>query len=320
MKVSMIAFFMLMSFFANSRELEFIEYFSIYSDYEVPSINLGMYHLERTHRDVKTDLLLANKTLEKWKTKKYFGVMDNKLVKLKIKGTDIRCYGSEESIRKDLNCNLRILFEKLKGKIKYVLTRNEKFGVTSLQDKDVIDRDFSFFDLNTSKEREKTSYALGISVVAGNWPSRYDYSQYRFGKNKGLGYSLEVKRNYYKKSEKLNKQKIKKRGNKKDIKSTVNVVQVKGHYQLFDYKYIVSGLKGRCFSRGRVIEVCFDDEFVNIKLDSIIMLNQSEYYVFNYKNHLKVNDNEVLLVRKTKNGVVEVKRPNGYIIAQTYRY
>lgn len=43
MKLYLAVFLMFLSSMASSRDLEFMEYFSVYSDYDVPSINLEMY-------------------------------------------------------------------------------------------------------------------------------------------------------------------------------------------------------------------------------------------------------------------------------------
>jgi mRNA-degrading endonuclease YafQ of YafQ-DinJ toxin-antitoxin module len=119
-----------MSFSALGRTIELMEYFSVYSDYDTPSINLGMYHSSRFTRDKKKRLEKRKIAMEKWKKSQFFGVLSNKVIPLIVKEFDFPCYGEEETLDRDINCDIRVIFQNTKEEMLFVMT--EKVEVKSI--------------------------------------------------------------------------------------------------------------------------------------------------------------------------------------------
>lgn len=317
MKFFILSILLVTSFSAASRELEFMEYFSIYTDYDGPSINLGMYHGEKFTKNKKKRLERRKVALKKWKAKKYYGVLKNKVIPLEIKSTTVKCYVYGESIETDVNCNIRMLFKKTTEKILFVITKRVKVESIHLNRKELSLTKIDFSHFNKTEKQNPT-----ITAYANNWFDLkfYEYSEYYFHGDNDQGYSMSGKSLMYDtNSWANNKNQKSKESRMVALSNEVEVLQHIEAYLMFDFKFKKSGNTQRCFSNQKVIELCFDKVFIDIKFNSIISMNEKEYYVFIYKNIYLANDNDVLLIRKTNSGVVEVKIPGGYTIAQSYK-
>lgn len=338
-KVTFIFISMAICFSVSGREVKFMDYFSIYADYKYPSINVGMYRKLRPSVGKEEKIRLRNVGLSEWKNKKYFGVLLSRTIELKIKKMDVKCYGISTGGKKDINCDIRVLFFKSEKNILFVTTEKivhkaKPLGeyVTNISASKKIN--FSYFDI-ASQERKTKNEVLEISGGMSNgYVNRFFYNGLFFMKNKGIGFSMERKKYVYspdpqKENVKLiYREKLQNKYSKLMIEATVDVISESGDFIFFEYNELSeSETINRCLADGVSILFCFRtlDPYgselgkpYGLKLRAVIHTISSSYFVFNYKRLDGSNDNEVRIVKKEGGSYFEIIKPNVHPSAATF--
>jgi hypothetical protein len=106
---------------AFGKNVEDFEYYTVYSDFKVPSINVGMFVPAVGHKTTSPSNFKEAriKAIRKWSAKSYYAICGTEVIKLKIKSFTDKLIKDGGGGR---NYNLRILFEPINKKILVVLT------------------------------------------------------------------------------------------------------------------------------------------------------------------------------------------------------
>lgn len=243
-----------------------LEFYPVLNDFDVPSINVGMF-IERGKgkSDKEAFLIEKKKAIARFEKRSFFGLIGKRLEKLKIQKFETK--GHEECCSYQKNFDLRILFEPVSGTPALVLTKD--IGI-----KDVVDYIKSKHKINEQVKKNTVRALKNKEYIT--------YSKIRFRKgqvNSWMARSIFIEGEYYLQEESESEKK------KFDKYRLIKIPSIIDKYEhsnitILDFSKGGTGTKG-IFNKGRLISIV-TNSYKDIKFRSKIVTEVGTYYLFDY--------------------------------------
>jgi hypothetical protein len=304
MKLIIISISLFLNLSAFGKNVEDFEYYTVYSDFKVPSINAGMFvpSVGRKMTSPSEFKAARIKAIKKWSDKSYYAVSGTEVIKLNVKSFIDKLI---EDGGGGKNYNLRILFEPIDKKVELVLTRPVKILKNELlSEKKTISKKQAKFLLNSCVS-DSFSHVSDIFRRSGGFPVNKIGQVQLINNEYILKYTDNGKKNYS-------------RIVALDVEP-VGIDYVNAKLKIISFSGKLKSQYGNQILLYKEKAIVFFNKYHrDLRLESRITTSNQELYLFSYGTEFGPFGKTVYILKKEGNKFIELRNRHVTNVAHFY--